>query len=390
MGGLAAAAPEVLQGQDRASALLAHAKSLYEKKQIERALPLLRELITPGSPMEVTHAQRVEAYKYLGAAHALAGRRDSAITHFSTALAWDPFTDLDARSFTRAQIAVFVEARRGMFAVAIRPVSAERVDLRTDSVEFTAVTTHNARIRAELRSVSDPGKIVVWEGDNEGLRVLAWDGMDARGQLATPGRYRLSIVARSRILEWQDSTWVYFDLAHDIPQSAAEDDAGESQDTSTEPAAEKSSTGADAPAEGGGPQVKTQGGPGQVRATPPGLRQKGTGADVAKAFVIAGGALLVGGLLASDHLGGGHSEARIVAGLATVTAVVAALRGHRRRPEQPIPPPPPPRVQPRDPEQVVKRPPAPTAATPRREARERRSRDTRPVVIISPAAGPGS
>ena len=100
--------------------LLRQSRELYERLEIERALPILRRVISPDWPFEVTDAQRVEAYKYLGAALSLAGKRDSAVLYFRAALERDAFTDLDPAQFTPNQVAAFAAARRLTFAVGVR------------------------------------------------------------------------------------------------------------------------------------------------------------------------------------------------------------------------------------------------------------------------------
>ena len=47
------------------------AKARYEALDIERALLLFRQVVSPSSPFEVTAAQRAEAYKYLAASLAI-------------------------------------------------------------------------------------------------------------------------------------------------------------------------------------------------------------------------------------------------------------------------------------------------------------------------------
>src|SRR5207247_2292682 len=96
--------------------------------EVERALPLLRQIISPNWPFEVTRDQRVDAYKYLGACLAVAGKRDSAVLYFRAAIERDPFTDLDPSLFTPAQLATFGEARRriGLCPGVFRPAARGR------------------------------------------------------------------------------------------------------------------------------------------------------------------------------------------------------------------------------------------------------------------------
>ena len=202
---------------DSTAQLLQQARELYERVDIERALPLLQRVVAPGWPFSVTRAQRVEAYTYLAASLVLVGAADSAARYFRAALENDPFTDLDPRRFTPGQLAVFRNARRLTFAVGARPVSALRVDPRTERVTFTVVTTHVATLRVEVRSTDASGGRVLFQGECDGLRELSWNGLVADGRLVPPGRYALLVDGRSRLQGRSDSTRVYFDVRHELP-----------------------------------------------------------------------------------------------------------------------------------------------------------------------------
>lgn len=196
--------------------VLLEARALYEGLEIERALPLLRQVVSPQWPFEVTREERVEAYRYLGASLALAGKGDSAVLYFRAAMDWDPFTDLDAARFTPAQIALFGEARRRTFAVGVRTVTAARVDPRTERVVFTMVTTHAATVRATILSTDGARRAEPFRGETDGLREVGWDGLLADGRLAPPGRYQLVLAGSSRLGTRTDSARIFFDVAHDM------------------------------------------------------------------------------------------------------------------------------------------------------------------------------
>src|SRR5213082_535542 len=196
--------------------LLAQARQFYERLEVERALPLLRQIVSPNWPFEVTADQRVDAYKYLGACLALAGKRDSAVLYFRAAIERDPFTELDASRFTPAQLATFDEARRRTLAVAVRPVQSARVDPRTARVTFTVVATHAALVDVKLSAVGAGTPLVLFQGTLDGVREIAWDGLLANRRLALPGRYTLAVVGRSRLTGAADSARVYFDLRHEV------------------------------------------------------------------------------------------------------------------------------------------------------------------------------
>ena len=138
---------------DSTAQLLQQAHALYERLDLERAVPLLERVLSPGWSFGMTKAQRVDAYTYLAASLALVGSTDSAARYFRAALERDPFTDLDPRRFTPGQLAVFRNARRLTFAVGARQVSALLLDPRTEQLSFTVVTTHEATLRVEVRSV---------------------------------------------------------------------------------------------------------------------------------------------------------------------------------------------------------------------------------------------
>src|SRR5260370_29904104 len=144
---LVVAASPAVRAQTETADLLRQAQELSDRLEIERALPLLRQIVSPSWPHEITIEQRVQAYTYLGASLALTGVRDSALLYFRAAIEQDPFTDLDAQRFTPAQLGLFQQARRLTFAVAARPVEAARVDPRTERARVTGPATHAAALR---------------------------------------------------------------------------------------------------------------------------------------------------------------------------------------------------------------------------------------------------
>jgi hypothetical protein len=190
---------------------------MYQDLQVERAVQLLRQVISPSSPFEVSREQRVQAYKYLGACLAILGQRDSSIVYFRAALERDAFTDLDARTFTEQERAAFAEARNRTFAVGLRPVTPARIDPSTERVTFLSVTTHSGTLRAELRVPGDTAGLVLFDRESDGLRELTWNGLLADGRLAPPGRYALTLTARSSTTGQSDSARVFFEVRHDRP-----------------------------------------------------------------------------------------------------------------------------------------------------------------------------
>src|SRR2546426_10892166 len=151
---LAVGASPALAAQGSTAELLGQAHQFYERLEVERALPLLRQIVSPNWPFEVTPDQRVDAYKYLGACLAVAGKRDSAVLYFRAAIERDPFTDLDPSLFTPAQLATFGEARRRTLGVAVRPVQRGRAAPRAARRPLPVVATHPALGDVNLSPIS--------------------------------------------------------------------------------------------------------------------------------------------------------------------------------------------------------------------------------------------
>jgi len=205
--------------QDTTAATLQRARDLYEQLELERALPLLRQVISPGWAYDVSASQRVEANLYLGAALVLLGSPDSATTHFRAALERDPFADLDPARFTPAQVSAFQTARRAVFRIGVRPVAATRLDPRTGRMSFTVVATHAAAVRCEIRAMEPAMAFPLYVGEIDGLREIEWDGVLANGQLAPSGRYAVVLIAQSRLRAGggADSASAYFDVQQEVP-----------------------------------------------------------------------------------------------------------------------------------------------------------------------------
>jgi len=211
------AAPRAARAQGNTDETLERAVRLYEALQVERALVVLREVISPSSPFVVSLDQRVKAYKYLGAAHAILGRKDSASVYFRAAIERDPFIDLDPQQFTPVERDAFAEARQHVFAVAVKPIVRTRIDPRTEHMVFVVLSTHLGFLNVDLRDPTG-GVSPILVSENDGVREVAWDGVLADGRLAMAGRYELVVKGESRINPGRtDSTRLYFDVEIDRP-----------------------------------------------------------------------------------------------------------------------------------------------------------------------------
>ena len=284
--------------QDTTAATLRRARDLYEQLELERALPLFREIVSPAWTFDVTSAQRVEASLYLGAGLVLLGARDSAVTHFRAALERDPFTDLDPSRFTPAQLDAFQAARRAVFRIGVRPVAATRLDPRTDRMSFTVVATHAAAVRCEIRAAEPAIRFPLLMGEITGLREIEWDGVLANGQLAPSGRYAVVLIAESPSRPGvTDSASAYFDVQQEF--AALEDTL---------------------------PDL-------QPRDLRPERYGKAVTGDVLKGFGVAVGALLLADVASNRDLGQSRDMAAIV-GAAGITVGLTSFFAHRGRTHQ--------------------------------------------------------
>lgn len=301
----AAARPRARGGAapKRTAEAIREAQQHYERLELERAIPILRNLVSPSWGADMTIPQRVESYKYLGAALVLVRDRDAAVASFQSALQLDPFTDLDPAKYTPAQVEAFAAARRATFVIGVRPVAAQRVDPRTQRVVFsvaatqaTAIDIHVQRIAGNGDSTSaDTVAASVFQGTIEGLREIFWDGLVSGGRIASPGRYLLLVGGTSRVLSRSDTQRVYFDLRRET--EALEDtlpDLTGLLPESTQP-------------------------------------HKGTG-ELLKGVAVGSVALAIAGPLSSSALGENKTGAAVVTGVALVTGIAAFIAARHQQP----------------------------------------------------------
>ncbi len=210
---LFAVLPDALRAQTDES--LQQAISQYQNLQIEQAREMLRQLLSPNSPFEVTREQRITAYLYLGATFVSLNQPDSAIVYYRAAIERDPFADLDPRTFTEAERQVFADARQRSFRVGVRPINAIQIDPRNEGIVIEAITTHDADLRVEVsKTTGRPLRFPIFEGANDGLRQVPWSGILPNGGLVPPGTYELIVTGGSIVNQRLDSTRVLFDVRH--------------------------------------------------------------------------------------------------------------------------------------------------------------------------------
>lgn len=286
-----------LRAQGNTEEALDRAVALFDELQVERSLVMLRQIVSPSSPYEVTQEQRVRAYKYLGASMAIMGMLDSSVVYFRAALERDAFTDLDPARFTEVERGAFTEARHQFLAIGARPIVARQLDPATERLTLTFVTTHPAVMRVELHEVRTGARTPLFEGANEGVREIAWDGLDASGRIAPEGRYEVIFAGTSSITGRSDSTRAYFDLQHErepledtLPSLRPQELLIERHPSSAAPL------------------------------------------ELAKGLGLAASALMLPSLLSNSRLDG-HDRRLVatVAGAAAITGVVASVVRHRNR-----------------------------------------------------------
>jgi hypothetical protein len=144
--------------------------------------------------LSVTTEQKVRAYKYLGASYAVLDRRDSAVVFFSAAIDFDPFTDLDPREFSAAELAAFAEAKSRIFKVALKPIAPQRLD---SNFAFRLITTQRANLTVDIVKQSDTTqREVLFQSDNDGPRDVRWNGFLRNGQRADSTLYEVRTIAK--------------------------------------------------------------------------------------------------------------------------------------------------------------------------------------------------
>ena len=286
--------------QGNTAETLTGAVRLYEDLQVERAVVLLRQVISPSSPYEVSREQRIQAYKYLGAALAVLGQGDSAVVYLRAAVERDPFVDMDPQSFSAAERAALAEARTRTFAVAARPVAATTLDPRTERLAFTVLTTHAARLTVAVHgaggNLTAADNAALLDAEVDGLRELPWNAVLRDGRLAPPGRYVLHAAGSSALNGTSDTTRVWFDVRHErepledtLPPLGAADFLPERHSTAV------------------------------------------AGRDLLRGVGMAGAALLAHVVVADRRLGGGGAYAGAAALGGTAAGVVAFLVRQRNR-----------------------------------------------------------
>ena len=187
---------------------------LYEELQLERAVTLLREVVSPSNTV-ATEAERVQSMKYLGAAFALLGQRDSAIAYFRRMLERDPFVDLDPAVFTAQERQLFAIARQRTFVVGVKTLSDTSFLPGQGAVSLRFVTTRHARVQAVVRRAGETEPLAAFRWTAEGASVAPWDGLDQKGARLPAGRYQLDITAAATTDSASDSVALRFDVAYD-------------------------------------------------------------------------------------------------------------------------------------------------------------------------------
>lgn len=174
------------------------AKAFYEQFNVEAARPILLNIISPNYLQQISPAERVEVYKYLGASYALQDKLDSAVTFFIAALDFDPFTDLDPSKFSATEIGPFNTAKSSIFKVGLRPIEQWVIDPSADTTayNFRVITTSRAVLNVELVRQDNNEVTSLYSGESQGLRTIPWRGVLANGEFADSTTYIIRARAR--------------------------------------------------------------------------------------------------------------------------------------------------------------------------------------------------
>lgn len=196
--GLLALAPAAAEAQGTTREQIDRAIAMYNNFQVEAARPILLNIISPNYLQQVLPAERVDAYKYLGASYALLNRSDSARTFFAAALDFDPFTDLDVDQFGPQELFEFNEAKKTIFKVGVAPIVSRLVKPQEDTTfyVFRIITTSRGNMTVTVLNQRDSTRREeLFNDSNDGLRQIRWNGVFRNGQFADTGIYMIRVSA---------------------------------------------------------------------------------------------------------------------------------------------------------------------------------------------------
>jgi hypothetical protein len=202
-----------LAAQRAPGEVLSRAVILYEELQLERAVTLFREVLSPSNTA-ATKEERAQAMKHLGAAFALLGKRDSAVTYFQGTLERDPFTDLDPAIFTAQERQLFAVARQRTFVVGAKALPDTGFVPGQGRVSLRFVTTRRANMQAVVRHADGGEPVTSFRWTAEGASESPWDGLDQQGGRLAPGRYRLEVTATTTTGSISDTVALRFDVRY--------------------------------------------------------------------------------------------------------------------------------------------------------------------------------
>lgn len=192
--------PAAAAAQGTTAEQIQRAVALYNNFQVEQARPILLNIISPNYLQQVLPSERVDAYKYLGASYAILGYPDTARTYFVAALDFDPFTDLDVDRFGPQELAEFNRAKLTIFKAGVAPIVPRVVNPRIDSTHyaFRVITTSRGQMNVTVLKQTDStrNRVELFNGSNDGLRQIRWNGVKTNGEFADTGIYLVRVTAQ--------------------------------------------------------------------------------------------------------------------------------------------------------------------------------------------------
>lgn len=175
---------------------LASAIAAYTDLDYDQAATRFRSALALVGSQRLSDANRARALMYLGATELFRGVRPAAVESFRSLLLLQPRYRPDGVIFPPEVVAVFQETRIGVRAIeaVVAPVTDLAIPTERLPVMLYASSLHDIRVRVTT-SLGAPERLV-YEGVIGDSLLIGWDGRDASGRAAQPGRYLLRVASR--------------------------------------------------------------------------------------------------------------------------------------------------------------------------------------------------
>lgn len=192
--GLALIGLPIMLPAQRAIGLLGSGIEAYQRLDLDGAARLLREALASDSGRGLAPSLQTRGLAYLGATELLRSHPDSARAAFRRILEIDPDYRPDATVFPPQVTDLFELVRHSVHPLTVRVAPESRFRARSESLHVS-VRSPGRATSARARLEREDGALVreLFDGILGDSLTLGWDGLDARGAVAPPGRYRLIV-----------------------------------------------------------------------------------------------------------------------------------------------------------------------------------------------------